>query len=1027
MTYIWAPARGRTARVLFLLATLAALAAAASPAFSADEFEGFRRVDTEHFSFIYEPRDRDSVEELLEYADDVYEQIAGFLDNTPSGRIRVLVNGRTDLANGYFDPTPRHHIALFVASPSWPILGARSENWLEILFIHEVVHYVHFMYEQGMFHTLSRVFGRPLMALPGAFMPGWAVEGIAMEAETRFTGGGRGRNPYYEVYYSAPILEGEMFDYRRAAYMAHTPPRGRFYVAGLIFVDYLITEFGDDVFSRIHQEFLRGAVFSWDAAVEEVTGVDAEVLWDRMVEELEAHYAPRREIPKGDRFAPDHLADYQRPRIDNGLLYAYRTSPDSRAAIVRRSVDSESGDEWEPVVVTSLTDADSFDVRNGRIVFASLENSFTQRGPEGPRSRVYLREPDGNVRRIGETTGLYHPTFASDEHAIAVERRGQYHRLVWIDLDNGEVNPLYEPDGHYLFTPAVSPDGSTLAFAGNERGRQRIHLLSLPEAGEEVSPDGVIQLAGGSVNDASIADEKDIMRVIKHPGGASHYRPEWESDGTLLFISDVTGMLSGWRLSADEVSRAFSESGEADNGTSAEEIERIADDPVGVVSITSMPDGTRVYGTYWSKGHTIKRGVATAGNDIPKVEFNVAAGTIAHGERPDDGTAEASAEANEITDVSEASQGGPDGSQRTTAISDESRFFDLPLPGVWFPYLSITAVAGGRVDFGIGAGAIGTNYQRNASTTVLGAYHPAVRQPVGLVQLQGRIGRLIPTLTAEQSYTSAPEDRAEQRSALSATLQWNAIARSERGRQRIVAPFGTLRYDTIRRGPAGEDFAFSLEMAEESADNDVAEAPEDAFATGQRLTVGGGLSARTRGLNATRDLYTNRLLSGETRITRDIDGIGEARPGVHLRTTGRAVAPLGEAGSGATIAGGAAYSTEMVPSASPFPVEGVGGIANQAELPGRVRAEVGLHSTVALLDQPLPLGFNAQGIALAAYAESQAGFDLDGSFSLEPRGWLRFEVLTRLGYNMGAADLRLGLTVPVDESGPRAPGIYLGL
>ncbi|MFW5994902.1 MAG: hypothetical protein ACOCRN_02235, partial [Spirochaetia bacterium] len=420
-----APRRPLT--VLGVPALVLLLALAVQVRAHAEDYEGFRRTDTEHFSFIYEPRDRESVAELTGYADEAFETLTAFLDNRPSRRIRVFVNGRTDIANGYFDPRPRHHLGLFIASPSSPLLGARTGSWLRGLFIHELTHYVHFMYEQGLRTALSRVFGTPLLAVPGAFLPGWAIEGIAIEAETRFTNGGRGRNPYYEIYYAADIIADSMYDYWRAGYDSASPPRGRFYVAGMILVDYLLERFGEDAFTRIHQEFLRFPVLGFDRAIRSVTGHEPEELWDDMVEQMEERFEPRRSLPAGDRLSPDRLGDYHAPAVDRapatdrrdnatdqrglatdprdlatdprglatdrsdnvagspspatsdgGAVYTYRTAPDRRPAIVRLAADGT-----ESVVEhTTLTDGDSIDVAGGHIVFASVRTVRTHPGPD---------------------------------------------------------------------------------------------------------------------------------------------------------------------------------------------------------------------------------------------------------------------------------------------------------------------------------------------------------------------------------------------------------------------------------------------------------------------------------------------------------------------------------------------------------------------------------------------------------------------------------------------------------------------
>ena len=54
---------------------------------------------TEHFLFIFEPRDRASADELLTFAEDVYGKVTGFYHSYPA-LVPCVLRGRIDEANG---------------------------------------------------------------------------------------------------------------------------------------------------------------------------------------------------------------------------------------------------------------------------------------------------------------------------------------------------------------------------------------------------------------------------------------------------------------------------------------------------------------------------------------------------------------------------------------------------------------------------------------------------------------------------------------------------------------------------------------------------------------------------------------------------------------------------------------------------------------------------------------------------------------------------------------------------------------
>ena len=989
-------------------------------------YRGLRQTSTGHFTFIFEPRDRESVAELVSYADEVYEELASFFDNSPPGTIRVFVNGRTDIANGYFDPTPRHHIGLFVASPSQPLLGARSENWLRLLFVHELAHYLHFMYDKGVFGALSRVFGEPVLAMPGVFMPGWAIEGIAIEAETRFSQGGRGRNPMFEIYYSAPIIQGEMFDFDRAGFDSYRPPRGRFYVAGYIYVTFLLERFGEHVFAEIYRQYLRTPFLGMSRAIEAVTGTSAQTLWDDMVEELRSWYAGRELMSQGSTVSPEGIADYHPLRADGESVYSYRTAPDRRSAIVRIADGRE-----EVVFTTTLTDGESFDVSGGSFLFAAFHSSATGIGPVRTQSHLYVL-PEGarTPSRVSSASGLYHPRFAEDgEHAIAVQRIGQYHRLVWVDLENGELTPLYEPDNAYLYTPAVGHEGGKLAFVENRAGRQKLRVIELPEPGTAFSgePESPVAL---------VANE-------------AHYRPAWSDEGELYYISDRDGLLRAWKAGygtpssvepntrttggrparearAQEAHVPEAHVPEAHDSLGAHPI---GDDPVGVLSVLPKSRGgvegdfdEYLYGTYRSDGFRILQGLHLS-IPAPPAERRVAASTVEERGQHDSGN------------------NPPDNHPVEPVESfDEKRFYDLPWPGVWFPYPSLLSATDGRLHVGLGIGALGSNYRRTASSSATIAWHPSVGQPHARFALSGRSGPLAADLSFSQNFglvdASDPESRVSQRTTLQLVTRLSLLAHNRRGIQRNFGPFAYTHYE--RTISSDEDFSFRL-----SADTDngvgnpsAVDSPADERS---RIELGGGLYYRRMGPNVRRDLYDNRLIQLQGQASRDLPTLGNPLPGYRIRATVSTVAPLASSGVGVMADAGAAYWTAAVPSVSTFSIPGVGRPANFSLQPGRFRIRTGIRGTFALTDTALPLGFNLQGLAGGLFAEAQGGFGTaaddfngtnrffspQGSITLDERIWLSLELLASVGYSIGVAPIRGGVTVPVTPDRIGRPALYL--
>jgi hypothetical protein len=91
-------------RLLAVALAWAIAAATVVPASAAAEAHetGWRQAETEHFLFIFEPRDRAAVDELLTFCEEVYGQVTGVFHVFPR-KVPCVVRGRVDTAHHLFD------------------------------------------------------------------------------------------------------------------------------------------------------------------------------------------------------------------------------------------------------------------------------------------------------------------------------------------------------------------------------------------------------------------------------------------------------------------------------------------------------------------------------------------------------------------------------------------------------------------------------------------------------------------------------------------------------------------------------------------------------------------------------------------------------------------------------------------------------------------------------------------------------------------------------------------------------------
>ncbi len=536
---------------------------------AADGFAGWSRTSTDHFVFVYEKRDQPVVDELVSFAETVYSQVTEFFGSYPK-KIWVVIDGRVDTANGYYaGGWVPSHIVLYVTPPSVPVLGTKEREYLRLLLIHELTHYVHLNYDKGFFAALADVLGPAVRSSDTIFLPDWMKEGVAVHNETMFTQGGRGRDPFFDMEARALILENRFFTLKQAAYGSDFPPRDRVYLGGYLIVRYLQSHFGPKTFSEIQRRFVRFPFFGPWAAIEKVTGKSANEIFRDMKRELRAKYAVYTAIPSGRLVSPAGVGDYYLPVVTNRGWYGYRSTLGSPPAIVRY----DPGTKKETVLLdTSLTDYTSLtaSLDGSKIVFASFDVTL---GPAGTylTSDLFALDPStGTTRRITHSKRLWQPALSPDGGTlVAVQRVDAYTRLVAVDETTGKVSPLFSRPETNVFNPAISPDGKLLAFALNDHGRQRIMVMNLPRKG-----------TGGSI------------QASAHPlpvqPASNTFFPRFVDDGHVVFSADLGKGLALYEASTE-------------GGT----LNRIAVDPVGIAE-GEVIENRVLYSTFSKHGSVLK-------------------------------------------------------------------------------------------------------------------------------------------------------------------------------------------------------------------------------------------------------------------------------------------------------------------------------------------------------------------------------------------------------------------------------------
>ena len=195
------------ARVALTCAVLVAFSALPRPAAAEGIFsEAWTSWRTEHFTVHAHESIADlgpAVVELVERAHALITPMFGF---EPAARTHVVLEDRTDDANGFASTVPWNAIRLHAVPPTAESSLGYYDNWMWNLVLHEYTHIVHISRVSGVPDVLNRVTGSE--NTPNSAVPRWLTEGLAVWFESELTGTGRLNSAYFDSYWRGAALDG---------------------------------------------------------------------------------------------------------------------------------------------------------------------------------------------------------------------------------------------------------------------------------------------------------------------------------------------------------------------------------------------------------------------------------------------------------------------------------------------------------------------------------------------------------------------------------------------------------------------------------------------------------------------------------------------------------------------------------------------------------------------------------------------------------------------------------------------------
>lgn len=558
--------------VLALTLALAVLVGRVTAARAGDPDRVWRTIESDHFIITYYEPLGDVARRVAVVAERSHRILAPALDHAPSAKTRVLIVDDTDGANGFASVLGRNQITLFATAPIAGSVLADHDDWLYGLFAHEYTHILHLDTIGGLPALYNKVFGK--IWAPNQTMPRWIIEGIATYEESKRSSSGRTRSSQFEMYLRVPVLEGQALRLDEVTNAPLRFPRGNAaYLYGGRFLRYVFDRFGDDVLREMsHNNGASSIPFGVNRQLADAIGRDFDSLYDdwqrhlrdQATLQLEAveRRGPRQgrrlsvigEVARNPRYGRDgrELFWLEADGVHDTLIRALPVGADRRAARDVRRIDRVGTFDVDDDGAFVYEQNQPFrDVYSFQDLYRwDAKSDRVERLTRGERARDPAVSPDG-------TRVAFSRNGRSRSEIVVLDRRRPDERLVvWRGGDRFDQ----------AFAPAWSPDGTRVAFVAWRTGGVRDVLVVPADRTRTGLAPGVVEVTRDRALDGD---------------------PAWSPDGRYLyFTSDRDGITNvyAWDEAAGATWQVTNVIG-------------------GVTELAVSPDGTRLaYGDFVGTG-----------------------------------------------------------------------------------------------------------------------------------------------------------------------------------------------------------------------------------------------------------------------------------------------------------------------------------------------------------------------------------------------------------------------------------------
>jgi hypothetical protein len=488
----------------------------------------WKKIYSEHFSIIVP-------EELVSEGQRVantMEYVRGSLQKTMRVRMKrwpIVLSNRGAITNGYVAYLPR--------KSEWYTVPPQDEfggiiDWYQLLAIHEGRHMAQLdAFDQGFNRLAGILMGE--IGLGGFSMwgtPLWFVEGDAVGIETALSGGGRGRQPIFDMGIRTLLLSGRRYSYYKAYLGSYKDYCPNYYPLGYHLVTYRRRQNGPDVWSSVMQRSSKYSFwpFTFSRSMKKITGDNAKQTYNKTMDELEQLWQDQLEEVT---LTPATTINHRENQVWTNYIFPSKSSDGSIIALKSGLADSYTlvkiCPDGREKKLTQIGVTERISVNGDKVTWSEINPDPSWAGQSFSDLVVY----DLKTKKQRQTTNkgkYFSPAMAPDGQRIAAVKFDLERQclLVVLDAETGaELQQLSNPENYLIKNPSWSEDGQHIVYT-----REKYNLRALT----------VLELATGIERDIIPFCNEDITYPIFW-GDYLLYDSPWSGIDNIYAVNVQTG------------------------------------------------------------------------------------------------------------------------------------------------------------------------------------------------------------------------------------------------------------------------------------------------------------------------------------------------------------------------------------------------------------------------------------------------------------------------------------------------------